>query len=212
MACYLSEFVSGAPNRPVSPGQAVLGHITRVLANRIDVSIKEKHFPRLSENCRSVPFKNPALWSLMKGLTETLLRLDYAYDPTVVQRMGEATDALLLDRDVQRDEQRRMDRWANYQPRDKRISLIQRGTDLKDFIAPVPGQRIRSASNLFTDNLLIKSWAVRHSTTPPLMTMPGDPPLDHLNPIQIKAIALALQHRLTLIQGVSAGRKIQTGR
>lgn len=120
--------------------------------------------------------------------------------------MGEALDALTLDRTAQRLEQHRMDRWANYTPRDKRISIIQRGTDLVDFVAPAAGRTrgIPRLSNLFTDNQLIRSWAVRHSTTPPLMTMPGDPPLGTLNPIQVKAIALALQHRMTLIQGVRA--------
>lgn len=131
--------------------------------------------------------------------------MDYAYDPTVIQRMTEALDMLLINRSAQFLEQTRMDRWANYAPRDKRISLIQRGTDLADFIAPPPSaaqHKVSKVSDLFTGDMRLHSWALRHSTTPPMMVMDGDPPLGSLNPVQIKAVAMALQHRMTIIQGV----------
>lgn len=130
-------------------------------------------------------------------------RLDYAFDPTVIQRMTEAMDALIVDRKAQHIEQHRMDKWANYKPRDKRISLLQRGTDLVDLVA-LSAQDKSNGSDLFVRDPMIRSWALRHSFERPLMRMPGDPDLGSLNPIQVRAIALALQHRLTLIQGVSS--------
>jgi hypothetical protein len=53
----------------------------------------------------------------------------------------------------------------------------------------------------FKDDQRIHSWARRYSQPSPLV-MEGDPPLEGLNTTQIRAMALMIGQRLSLIQGV----------
>lgn len=54
---------------------------------------------------------------------------------------------------------------------------------------------------LFKDNQLIHSWARRYSRPDPVV-VEGDPILDGLNSIQIRAMAMMIGQRVSLVQGV----------
>jgi hypothetical protein len=56
-------------------------------------------------------------------------------------------------------------------------------------------------SGAFKDDQRIHSWARRYSQPDPIV-MDGDPPLLGLNTTQIRAVALMISQRLSLIQGV----------
>ena len=56
---------------------------------------------------------------------------------------------------------------------------------------------------LFKQDARIQSWAKRYSEPDPLV-IEGDPVLQGLNETQVRAIAMMLNNRLTLVQGVSA--------
>ena len=53
----------------------------------------------------------------------------------------------------------------------------------------------------FKDDMLIQSWARRYARTNPII-MDGDPVLDELNATQIRAVAMMIGERISLIQGV----------
>ena len=81
-----------------------------------------------------------------------------------------------------------------------RSEPVKVGTELRaKLLDPSRGP---SRSNVFTENQLINSWVQRHLRSPPL-EMEGDPVLG-LNEAQTRAVALALDNRLSLIQGVRA--------
>ncbi|GAA5983326.1 hypothetical protein JCM5350_003073 [Sporobolomyces pararoseus] len=63
-------------------------------------------------------------------------------------------------------------------------------------------------SDLLTQNQLINSWVKRYMRDDP-MILPGDPDLG-LNPSQIKAVAMAIGEKLSLIQGPPGTGKSQT--
>lgn len=87
------------------------------------------------------------------------------------------------------------------------------GSDLVDIIIPPPSSspspkqafvdHLHSTA-VFADNQLIHSWAKRHLRPHPL-TLPGDLDLG-LNPDQLRALALSLHSRLSVIQGVRIAR------
>lgn len=52
MACWISDFTIGRANQPVSPQDAVMGHILRITSNRIDVAVKSKDVKKLPDQCR----------------------------------------------------------------------------------------------------------------------------------------------------------------
>ena len=55
---------------------------------------------------------------------------------------------------------------------------------------------------LFRHDSRIHSWAKRYSQLDPVI-VEGDPVLMHMNPTQIRAIAMMLLNKFTLVQGVS---------
>ncbi|KAJ6542591.1 P-loop containing nucleoside triphosphate hydrolase protein [Mycena capillaripes] len=61
----------------------------------------------------------------------------------------------------------------------------------------------------FKDDQRIHSWAQRYSQPKPLV-MEGDPPLDGLNATQIRAMAMMVGQRLSLIQGPPGTGKTKT--
>ncbi|KAJ6518598.1 P-loop containing nucleoside triphosphate hydrolase protein [Mycena sanguinolenta] len=61
----------------------------------------------------------------------------------------------------------------------------------------------------FKDDQRIHSWVLRYSQPKP-MVMDGDPPLDGLNATQIRALALMIGQRLSLIQGPPGTGKTKT--
>lgn len=63
----------------------------------------------------------------------------------------------------------------------------------------------------FKDDMRIQSWARRYALPNPI-EMDGDPVLDGLNPTQIRAVAMMIGERISLVQGVSPSfRNIRCG-
>ena len=54
---------------------------------------------------------------------------------------------------------------------------------------------------LFRKDARIQSWARRYSSVNPVV-IEGDPVLANLNPTQVRAVAMMLDNRFTLVQGV----------
>jgi hypothetical protein len=69
---------------------------------------------------------------------------------------------------------------------------------------PVPSQKIHSvqASGGLVKNELIRSWSMRYRAEGEVVRSDGDPDIP-LNPSQMRAIAMMLSERLSLVQGVS---------
>ncbi|KAL5520432.1 hypothetical protein ACEPAG_9656 [Sanghuangporus baumii] len=61
----------------------------------------------------------------------------------------------------------------------------------------------------FSENQLIQSWARRYRSPNPAI-IEGDPPLDHLNSSQIRAMAMMIGERISLIQGPPGTGKTKT--
>jgi len=70
---------------------------------------------------------------------------------------------------------------------------------------PVPSQGIHSiqASGGLVKNELIRSWTMRYRSEGEVVRSDGDPDIP-LNPSQMRAIAMMLSERLSLVQGVSS--------
>jgi len=69
---------------------------------------------------------------------------------------------------------------------------------------PVPSQGVHpvKASGGLVKNELIRSWTMRYRTEGEVVRSDGDPDIP-LNPSQMRAIAMMLSERLSLVQGVS---------
>lgn len=63
------------------------------------------------------------------------------------------------------------------------------------------GARPLALDGLFKHDARVQSWAKRYSLEEPVV-IEGDPPLEGLNATQVRAIALMLDNRFTLVQGV----------
>lgn len=61
-----------------------------------------------------------------------------------------------------------------------------------------------SPKGIFAADMRIQSWARRYSRKEPLV-VEGDPVLSGLNSTQIRAVAMMLDNRFTLVQGVCTG-------
>lgn len=61
----------------------------------------------------------------------------------------------------------------------------------------------REHGGAYKDDMRIQSWARRFAKTNPI-EMDGDPALDGLNATQIRAVAMMIGERISLVQGVSA--------
>lgn len=69
-------------------------------------------------------------------------------------------------------------------------------------LLPISSSTPSNPSSIFGDNQLIHSWIKRYSRENPI-EMIGDPDLSGLNKSQLKAVAMCMSERLSLIQGVS---------
>ncbi|KAJ6491433.1 P-loop containing nucleoside triphosphate hydrolase protein [Mycena vitilis] len=100
--------------------------------------------------------------------------------------------------------------------------LILQGTHLRDILlrssqpmreeqepAVVTDEGAADTHGAFKDDQVIHSWAQRYSQPVPLV-LEGDPPLDGLNATQIRAMALMIGQRLSLIQGPPGTGKTKT--
>ncbi|KAL0580423.1 hypothetical protein V5O48_001576 [Marasmius crinis-equi] len=66
-----------------------------------------------------------------------------------------------------------------------------------------------NSSGVFSENMLIHSWAARYSRPNPVV-VEGDPPLDGLNESQIRAMATMIGERISLVQGPPGTGKTKT--
>ncbi|CAK5279145.1 unnamed protein product [Mycena citricolor] len=100
---------------------------------------------------------------------------------------------------------------------DREVILL--GTHLRDVLLDTfqPGSEdeemtskpVANAPGVFADDQRIHSWALRYAKPDPLV-MEGDPPLTGLNETQIRAMALMIGKRLSLIQGPPGTGKTKT--
>lgn len=67
-----------------------------------------------------------------------------------------------------------------------------------------PAQIGAEHGGIFADDMRIQSWARRHSRVNPVC-VEGDPELHGLNATQIRAIAMMVGERITLVHGVRRG-------
>jgi hypothetical protein len=67
-----------------------------------------------------------------------------------------------------------------------------------------PAQIGAELGGIFADDMRIQSWARRHSRVNPVC-VEGDPELHGLNATQIRAIAMMVGERITLVHGVRRG-------
>jgi hypothetical protein len=73
-------------------------------------------------------------------------------------------------------------------------------TDLDATPTPAPPEQ--EGESILADNQLIQSWTKRYRSTGKVVSVEGDPKVG-LNDSQMRAIALMLSERLSLVQGVS---------
>ncbi|KAK1220440.1 hypothetical protein PQX77_016821 [Marasmius sp. AFHP31] len=66
-----------------------------------------------------------------------------------------------------------------------------------------------NTSGVFQNNMLIHSWATRYSRPNPVV-VEGDPPLDGMNESQIRAMAMMIGERISLVQGPPGTGKTKT--
>lgn len=85
-----------------------------------------------------------------------------------------------------------------------------------DEVEYVPRETLEHASReardddgAFRDDMRIQSWARRYARRNPIQ-IDGDPPLDALNPTQIRAAAMMLGERICLVQGPPGTGKTKT--
>lgn len=80
--------------------------------------------------------------------------------------------------------------------------LVLSGSRISDILLDIKPPKERDVSNCFEGDMRIKSWMERYSQDDPLV-IEGDPELG-LNQSQMKAVAMMLKERVSLVQGVSS--------
>ncbi|KAG9019438.1 hypothetical protein FRB90_002261 [Tulasnella sp. 427] len=102
----------------------------------------------------------------------------------------------------------------------ERREAIMQGTLLRDVLlkefqatAETQGDQHRELAitqpGAFSENHMIQSWAQRHVQSNPI-TVPGDPVLKDLNESQVKAMAMMIGNKISLIQGPPGTGKTRT--
>lgn len=124
-------------------------------------------------------------------------RIDVAFNDAIYSKIGAALDALAIDADglEQKDVEKK---WE--------IS----GSGLLPALLPnaTLDARPSRCESIFAADARIKSWYERYSRSDPIV-VEGDPDLS-LNASQLKAVALMLSNRLSLIQGPPGTGKTHT--
>ena len=153
-----------------------------------------------------------------------LTRLDLSPDSPVYERMRDALDYLGDDPSVYE-----MDELNSHWKERVLCGTSLRDVILRSFLRPGPisvethnpqnthGRESGSQSStnehmrgVFRNDMRIMSWARRYSKEKPVI-VEGDPDLGALNSSQLRAIAMMVGERVSLIQGVSASRFYQPG-
>ncbi|KAJ7749093.1 P-loop containing nucleoside triphosphate hydrolase protein [Mycena maculata] len=205
---------------------------TQVLLSRFDPL--EESFAQGSVVSRSATQIRIAFQEHLEGLDEGLWRIDVGRSNIVYDRMRDAIEH--LNHDPQRLEEAAMsaDRQLILQGTHLRDVLLCSsqpllqdnavgGDEWRDVEAAKSGlvtdegaepqeEEERPAPNTdgaFKDDQRIHSWARRYSEPNPLV-MEGDPVLTGLNATQIRAVALMIGQRVSLIQGPPGTGKTKT--
>ncbi|KAF7297208.1 hypothetical protein MIND_00953900 [Mycena indigotica] len=178
---------------------------TQVVLSR-DNPLNELECPRGSVVSRTASQISVAFWEPFDGLDSGKWRMDVGHSDITYDRMRAAITH--LSQDVIQLETAVME---------ENRQLILHGTDLRDLLLrsshpegpPSDIDDVRNTSGAFKDDQRIYSWAQRYSKSSPLV-MDGDPPLDGLNNSQIRAIAMMIGERLSLVQGPPGTGKTRT--
>ncbi|KAG8962067.1 hypothetical protein FRC05_005536 [Tulasnella sp. 425] len=140
-----------------------------------------------------------------------MIRLDLWSSDIAAQRMVEAVRSLNVD----------LASTNNAPNASESREPILQGTFLRDVLLQGPRDPSNEASSVepqnlaitqpgaFSDDRLIQSWAQRHIQASPI-TVPGDPILKDLNESQVKAMALMIGNKISLIQGPPGTGKTRT--
>ncbi|WFD31541.1 hypothetical protein MSPP1_002579 [Malassezia sp. CBS 17886] len=121
-------------------------------------------------------------------------RMDRGESDVVERRMDAALDALLYD----------TDELARSSSAARRPALA--GTPLRDVLLPVP--RDAAPCGLFAADCRIRSWYERYACAVPVR-IDGDPELG-LTATQLRAVAMMLRERVSLVQGPPGTGKTRT--
>lgn len=142
-------------------------------------------------------------------------RLDVGRSNVVFERMEEAIRQLHYDPSMQEAaEANTLDREVKLQGTYLRDLLLRSFPSIPNdlatdetYLAEDEATGVNSVEQpidlegLFKDDSRIVSWATRYSQPHPVV-VEGDPTLENLNPTQVRAAAMMLNNRFSLVQGV----------
>ncbi|KAJ7058102.1 P-loop containing nucleoside triphosphate hydrolase protein [Mycena amicta] len=165
--------------------------------------LNELECPRGSVMSKTANQIRVAFWEPFEGVDCGEWRMDVGYSAITFDRMRGAIAHLNQDPAELEDAVMADNR-----------QLILYGTHLRDILLrssqPLDvDDAVRNTSGAFKDDQRIHSWAQRYSKPSPLV-MEGDPPLEGLNGSQIRAVAMMIGERLSLVQGPPGTGKTMT--
>ncbi|KAJ7634774.1 P-loop containing nucleoside triphosphate hydrolase protein [Roridomyces roridus] len=197
--------------RPVAsflqgPGMSLPEHRfengTQILLSRLD-PLKQS-FAQGSVVSRSATQIRIAFREHFDGLDEGVWRIDVGRSNIVYERMRDAISHFNHNPQQLEEAEISADR-----------ELILQGTHLRDVLlrssqpTTEDGDNNVETGGAFKDDQRIHSWATRYSQPVPLV-MEGDPQLSRLNATQIRAMAMMIGQRVSLIQGPPGTGKTKT--
>ncbi|KAJ7041270.1 P-loop containing nucleoside triphosphate hydrolase protein [Mycena alexandri] len=229
-AFWLDENQFGRPVASflLGPGLALPDHrfenSTQVLLSRIDPL--QESFAQGSVVSRSATQIRVAFEDHFDELTDGSWRIDVGRSNIIYERMRNAIGhlnhhpqmleaaAMSADRELilQGTHLRDILLWSSRpavkQPKAAE-ALLQDAGFVADEGAVQEEEPAFDTDGAFADDQRIHSWARRYSQPEPVV-VEGDPPLENLNSTQIRAIALMIGQRLSLVQGPPGTGKTKT--
>ncbi|KAF7307726.1 hypothetical protein MKEN_01132700 [Mycena kentingensis (nom. inval.)] len=208
-AFWMEESLYGRPVATfhLGPGFALPEHRfetgTQVFLSRGDPLV-ELNCPRGSVVSTTSTQIRVAFWESFDGLDSGTWRMDVGHSDIIYDRMRTALSHLNQDPAQLERAEAGNDR-----------QMILQGTHLRDILlrssdpALAAVDALRDTSGAFKDDQRIHSWARRYSKPNPVV-MDGDPKIDGLNASQLRAVALMIGERLSLVQGPPGTGKTKT--
>ncbi|EJD05026.1 P-loop containing nucleoside triphosphate hydrolase protein [Fomitiporia mediterranea MF3/22] len=215
----------------LSPGVSLPPHVftygSQVFVSRLD-PLKDE--PRRGSVVKVKPEQiDLAFDETFDDLPKDFWRLDLGTSNIAFQRMYDAINKLakdpeMIEKDPQNLSDNKMYRLEGTGLRDVLLKSFAEPKELQrqSHHLQDPGEqhylshdqlehdsRIDQAGGALSENQLIQSWARRYRQPDPVV-VEGDPPLNHLNASQIRAMAMMIGERISLIQGPPGTGKTKT--